>query len=65
MPMLIFLKASLHLPRALPSWHVCLISMGLLVAILLCSQIVFALFEKNTDNVRNWLKPYVLGRQPV
>jgi peptidoglycan/LPS O-acetylase OafA/YrhL len=65
MPMLIFLKASLHLPRALPSWHVCLISMGLLVAILLYSQIVFALFEKNTDSVRNWLKPYVLGRQPV
>jgi len=23
----------------------------------------YELFEKNTDRVRNWLKPYVLGRR--
>lgn len=63
LPMLIFLKAWLHLPRALPSWHVCAISSGILVGILLYAQVVYELFEKNTERVRDWIKPYVLGRR--
>jgi peptidoglycan/LPS O-acetylase OafA/YrhL len=60
-PLLIFLKASLHLPRALPNWHLCLVGVGLLVGILLYAQLVYEVFEKNTDRVRNWIKPYVMG----
>ena len=63
LPMLIFLKASLHLPSEVPSWHGCVIGVGLLVGILLYAQIVFELFEKHTDQVRNWVMPYVLGRE--
>lgn len=65
LPMLIFLKASLHLPRSLPSWHVCIIGTGLLVGILLYAQAVYEVFEKNTERVRDWIKPYVLGRKAV
>jgi hypothetical protein len=61
MPLLIFLKASLHLTRETPSLHVCLVSAGLLVGILLYAQLVFEIFEKNTDRIRNWIKPYVMG----
>jgi peptidoglycan/LPS O-acetylase OafA/YrhL len=63
LPLLIFIKAVLHLPRALPGWHVCLVSMGILVGILLYAQLVYEIFEKNTDRVRNWIKPYVMGRK--
>jgi peptidoglycan/LPS O-acetylase OafA/YrhL len=63
LPMLIFLKAWLQLPRALLSWDSCLISGGLLVGVLIYAQIIYQLFEKNTDRVRNWIKPYVLDRQ--
>ncbi len=62
-PCLIFLKASLHLPRAIPSWHMLPVSAGLLVVILIYSQLVYELFEKHTDHVRNWIKPYVMQRQ--
>jgi peptidoglycan/LPS O-acetylase OafA/YrhL len=62
-PCVIFLKASLHLPRAVPSWHVLPVSAGLLVVILLYSQLVYELFEKHTDRVRNWIKPSVMQRQ--
>jgi peptidoglycan/LPS O-acetylase OafA/YrhL len=65
LPMLVFLKASLHLPRSLPSWHVCVISIGLLVGILLYAQLVYEAFEKNTERVRDWIKPYVLGKKAV
>jgi peptidoglycan/LPS O-acetylase OafA/YrhL len=63
MPLLIFLKASLHLPRALPNWHLFIVSAGLLAGILLYSQLVYEAFEKNTDRVRSWIKPYVMGRR--
>ena len=65
LPMLIFLKASLHLPRSLPSWHVSVISTGILVGIVLYAQMVYEVFEKNTERVRDWIKPYVLGRRAV
>lgn len=61
LPLLVFLKASLHLPRAAPSWHVCLVSLGLLAVVLVYAQIVYEVFEKNTDRVRNWIQPYVMG----
>jgi hypothetical protein len=36
--------------------------MGLLAAIFLYAQLVYELFEKHTDQVRNWIKPYVMRR---
>jgi len=61
MPMLIFLKASLHLPRATPGLLGLLVGIGVLVAILVYAQLVYELFEKKTQRVREWLKPYVIG----
>ena len=63
LPMLIFLKATLGLPRAIPSWHGCVLAMGVLVIILIYAQIVFELFEKNTDRIRDSIKPYLSGRE--
>ncbi|MFZ0336613.1 MAG: acyltransferase [Terracidiphilus sp.] len=63
LPLLIFLKATLHLPRAYPGWHVYLVAAGVLVAILLYAQLVYEAFEKNTDRVRRWIRPYVMGRR--
>jgi peptidoglycan/LPS O-acetylase OafA/YrhL len=65
LPMLIFLKATLHLPRAYPGWHVVLVGAGVLAAILLYAQLVYEVFEKNTDRVRRWIRPYVMGRRPA
>jgi peptidoglycan/LPS O-acetylase OafA/YrhL len=62
-PALVFIKATMHLPRALPSWHLMLVSIGVLVVILLYAQLVYELFEKNTVRVRNWIKPYVMGKR--
>ena len=62
LPLLIFLKASLHLPRALPGWHVFLVSIGMMILLLCYAQVVYQIFERNTDALRSWLKPYVLGR---
>lgn len=61
LPMLIFLKASLGLPRGFPSWHVYLINGVILVVVLAYAQLVYELFEKNTDRIRNWLRPYLMG----
>jgi len=63
LPMLIFLKAFFHLPRTIPNWHNCLIATVVLVGILIYAQIVYEFFEKNTDRVRDWIKPYVMGRR--
>ena len=63
LPMLIFLKASLHLPRAYPGWHAYLVGAGVLAAIVLHAQLVCEAFEKNTDRVRRWIRPYVMGRR--
>ncbi len=65
LPMLVFLKAAFHLPRALPSWHWFVVCFVLLAGIVLYAQLVFEIFEKNTDRARNWIKPYVMGRQAV
>lgn len=63
LPLLIFIKASMRLPRAIPGWHAFLVSLGVMVVLLLYAQIVYQIFERNTDSLRKWLKPYVLGRQ--
>jgi peptidoglycan/LPS O-acetylase OafA/YrhL len=63
MPVLILLKATLDLPRAFPSWHSMLVNAGILAVILLYAQLVYELFEKNTSQVRNWLKPYVMSQR--
>jgi peptidoglycan/LPS O-acetylase OafA/YrhL len=62
-PMLIFLKAALHLPRAYPGWHGYLVGAGVLAATVLYAQLVYEAFEKNTDRVRRWVRPYVMSRQ--
>lgn len=59
-PLLVFLKASLHLPCAIPSWHALLVGAGILGVVVLYSQAIYELCEKHTDAVRNWIKPYVL-----
>ena len=63
LPMLIFLKAFLHLPRSLPSWHVIVVNVALLAGTLLYAQLVYEIFEKNTDKVRTWIKPHVMGNK--
>ena len=49
--------------RAYPGWHAYLVGAGVLVAILFYAQLVYELFEKNTDRVRRWIRPYVMGRR--
>lgn len=61
-PILIFLKASLHLSRAAPSWSFMLVCVGLLAVIVLYAQLVYEVFEKHTGQMRDWIKPYVLRR---
>jgi peptidoglycan/LPS O-acetylase OafA/YrhL len=63
LPMLIFLKAALHLPRAYPGWHMVLVGAGVLAATVLYAQLVYEAFERNTDRVRRWIRPYVMGRR--
>jgi peptidoglycan/LPS O-acetylase OafA/YrhL len=61
LPLVVFLKASLNLPRMAPSWHAGLVSVGILLVVVVYAQLVFEIFEKNTAEVRNWMKPYVMG----
>jgi peptidoglycan/LPS O-acetylase OafA/YrhL len=63
-PMLVFLKASLHLPFAVPGWYTFLVGVGLLAVVLVYAQLIYELFEKHTDQVRKWLQPYVMHREP-
>ena len=63
LPMLIFLKASLHLPRAYPGWHVYLVGAAVLAAVLFYAQLVYEVFEKNTDRVRRWIRTMSLVRR--
>jgi peptidoglycan/LPS O-acetylase OafA/YrhL len=61
LPLLVFIKATLHLPRAVPGWHSCLVAFGLLAVTLVYAQFVYELFEKNTDALRRWIAPFVTG----
>jgi peptidoglycan/LPS O-acetylase OafA/YrhL len=56
LPMLVFLKASLHLPFFVPGWYSCLVAGGLLLVIFLYTQLIYEVFEKHTDEVRSWLR---------
>jgi peptidoglycan/LPS O-acetylase OafA/YrhL len=63
LPMLILWKAMLHLPRSVSSVHTMLISMAILIAVLLYAQLVYQVCERNTERIRNWVKPFVLGNR--
>jgi peptidoglycan/LPS O-acetylase OafA/YrhL len=60
LPLVIFLKASLHLDRIVPGWHMLIICLGILLGVILYAQLVYEVFEKNTERIRNWIKPYVM-----
>lgn len=62
LPLLVFIKAALHLPRAVPGWHSCLVALGLLIVTLVYAQLVYELFEKNTDAMRKWIATFVTGK---
>jgi peptidoglycan/LPS O-acetylase OafA/YrhL len=51
LPMVIFLKATLHLPRAYPGWHVLLVAAGVLAAIVLYAQLVYEAFATGFDRM--------------
>ena len=61
LPLVIFLKASFHIDRVVPGWKIMLISGAILLGVVVYAQLVFEVFEKNTDRIRNWVKPYVMG----
>lgn len=65
LPLVIFLKASLHIDRAAPGWNMMLIRGAILLGVVVYAQLVYEVFEKNTDRIRNWIKPYVMGRGTV
>lgn len=62
LPLVIFLKAALHLPRAAPGLHTLAIAAIVLIGALCYAQVVYELFEKNTDRVRKWVKGHFLVR---
>jgi len=62
-PFLVFLKAYLHLPNSISGWPKFAVSIALLVAVLLYAQLVYQLFERNTDGVRAWINGYPANRQ--
>lgn len=64
LPMLILCKVALHLPRAsVFNGRFFLITLGLLAATVVYTQGVYWIFERNTDHVRRWLRPYVDGHR--
>ncbi len=63
MPALVFAAACLHLPRAIPNWQSLPLRLALFAVVLLYAQVVYWLFERNTDKVRRWIKPLVMGRR--
>jgi peptidoglycan/LPS O-acetylase OafA/YrhL len=65
LPFLVFLKAVWHIPRSVPNVHSISISVAIAILVLLYAQLVYHLFERNTDRVRAWLKPFVVRAQPA
>lgn len=63
LPMILFLKAALHLPRSPFNLRMSVIGLGLALLVVFYAQVVYELFEKNTDHVRRWIKPYVMGKE--
>ena len=62
MPALVFLKAYLYLRRAIPSWQSLPLRIAVFVAVFLYAQVVYWLFEHNTDRLRRWIKPLVMRK---
>lgn len=70
LPMLIFLKTLFRLPQFAPTWRPILPMLGVMTLVLVYSQGVYWLFERNTDRLRVWLRSHLLSRprrisQPV
>jgi peptidoglycan/LPS O-acetylase OafA/YrhL len=65
LPMLIFIKALLGMPRVVPNWRSFVVAAALLGIIVMYAQVLFELFETNTDRVRAYLKPFVIRRRAV
>lgn len=61
LPLVVFIKAVFHLPRFTPGVHSFAIAAAILICVLIYAQLVYEVFEKNTDRVRKWIKPLVLG----
>jgi peptidoglycan/LPS O-acetylase OafA/YrhL len=62
-PILILLKASLNLPRSAPSGPALLVNIAVLIVIVIYAQLVYELFEKNTDRLRNWIRSSVMSKE--
>jgi peptidoglycan/LPS O-acetylase OafA/YrhL len=58
LPMLVFLKAALHAPRSIPSLHAFLISVTIFIVVLIYAQLVYQIFERNTERVRSWVRAH-------
>jgi peptidoglycan/LPS O-acetylase OafA/YrhL len=59
-PMIIFLKALWNVQRTDLGWKSGIMSMALLLTVIVYAQAIYEIFEKNTDKIRNWIKPYIL-----
>ena len=62
LPAIIFLKAFFHIPRAIPSWQTFPFNLAMFLIVFLYAQLVYLLFERKTDWVRQRIKPYVMGQ---
>jgi peptidoglycan/LPS O-acetylase OafA/YrhL len=65
LPLLIFLKAAFHLPRFAPTWRSLVPTLAVLAGVLIYVQVVYWLFERNTEQLRAWLDSHVMGKQRV
>ena len=63
-PLLMFIRAWLLLPRTAPTGHPLLIGIVVLAVNLLFAQLIYQLLEKHTDRVRSWIKPHVIRAAP-
>ena len=62
MPMLVLLKVAWRIPRQGCTFSALCTSLGVAFCLIFYGQLVYEVFEKNTNRLRGWIKPYVLGR---
>jgi peptidoglycan/LPS O-acetylase OafA/YrhL len=61
LPFLTFLAVVFRIPAAFDSMSLLFVNLAKFAAVLIYVQLAYELFEKNTDRLRNWLKPHVIG----
>ena len=61
LPALLFARAALQFSQQAPSWHFLGLSLSIFIAVLVYAQVVYFLFEKRTDAIRQWLRPVFAG----